>query len=217
MVSYGRRESRVKKETGQDASVSEILAEYLMPPIESGSVDFPEFEPQLVYYRDKNLSLVDELLPCDQSVINVQRTLGPAVVEDRSRQDSNLAGMVARFWIRLCLIFNWHWTSNFWQSRRTPFPRFLLCQFDTDCQISLAIVHVRCPQPPAIHRASSDAIRQGRPASYAVELVPIPFFHSPSIDSLSLAQATAATNCHLPRCSITHRHPPRQPPWLPPL
>lgn len=29
--------------------VSEILAAYLMPPIESGSVDLAEFEPQLVY------------------------------------------------------------------------------------------------------------------------------------------------------------------------
>lgn len=28
---------------------SEILAAYLMPPVESGSVDFAEFEPQLVY------------------------------------------------------------------------------------------------------------------------------------------------------------------------
>lgn len=101
----------------------------------------------------------------------------------------------------------------------TPFPRFLLCQFDTDCQISLAIVRVHCPQSPAIHRASSDAIRQGRLAGYAVELVPIPFLHSPSVDSLSLslAQATSATNYRLPRCSITHRRPPRQPPRLPPL
>ena len=31
------------------ALVSEILAAYLMPPIESGSVDLAEFEPQLVY------------------------------------------------------------------------------------------------------------------------------------------------------------------------
>lgn len=31
------------------ALVSEILAAYLMPPIESGSVDFSEFEPQLLY------------------------------------------------------------------------------------------------------------------------------------------------------------------------
>ncbi|KAK9664484.1 hypothetical protein RND81_14G045500 [Saponaria officinalis] len=31
------------------AFVSELLAAYLMPPIESGSVDFAEFEPQLVY------------------------------------------------------------------------------------------------------------------------------------------------------------------------
>uniref|UniRef100_A0A2P2L4T4 Uncharacterized protein n=1 Tax=Rhizophora mucronata TaxID=61149 RepID=A0A2P2L4T4_RHIMU len=31
------------------ALVSELLAAYLMPPIESGSVDFAEFEPQLVY------------------------------------------------------------------------------------------------------------------------------------------------------------------------
>lgn len=31
------------------ALVSEIWAAYLMPPIESGSVDFAEFEPQLVY------------------------------------------------------------------------------------------------------------------------------------------------------------------------
>jgi magnesium-protoporphyrin IX monomethyl ester (oxidative) cyclase len=29
--------------------VSEIIAAYLMPPIESGSVDFAEFEPKLVY------------------------------------------------------------------------------------------------------------------------------------------------------------------------
>ncbi|KAF2616515.1 hypothetical protein F2Q68_00041656 [Brassica cretica] len=29
--------------------VSEILAAYLMPPVESGSVDFAEFEPNLVY------------------------------------------------------------------------------------------------------------------------------------------------------------------------
>lgn len=32
------------------ALVSEILAAYLMPPIESGSVDFAEFEPQVVYW-----------------------------------------------------------------------------------------------------------------------------------------------------------------------
>lgn len=31
------------------ALVSELLATYLMPPIESGSVDLAEFEPQLVY------------------------------------------------------------------------------------------------------------------------------------------------------------------------
>lgn len=31
------------------ALVSELLAAYLMPPIESGSVDFAEFEPRLVY------------------------------------------------------------------------------------------------------------------------------------------------------------------------
>lgn len=31
------------------ALVSEILAAYLMTPIESGSVDFADFEPQLVY------------------------------------------------------------------------------------------------------------------------------------------------------------------------
>ena len=31
------------------ALVSELLTTYLMPPIESGSVDFAEFEPQLVY------------------------------------------------------------------------------------------------------------------------------------------------------------------------
>lgn len=31
------------------ALASEILAAYLMPPIDSGSVDFAEFEPQLVY------------------------------------------------------------------------------------------------------------------------------------------------------------------------
>lgn len=31
------------------ALVSEILATYLMPPIESGSVDFADFEPRLVY------------------------------------------------------------------------------------------------------------------------------------------------------------------------
>lgn len=31
------------------ALVSELLAAYLMPPVESGSVDFAEFEPQLVY------------------------------------------------------------------------------------------------------------------------------------------------------------------------
>ncbi|KAJ6304356.1 hypothetical protein OIU77_018093 [Salix suchowensis] len=31
------------------ALASELLAAYLMPPIESGSVDFAEFEPQLVY------------------------------------------------------------------------------------------------------------------------------------------------------------------------
>lgn len=31
------------------ALASEILAAYLMKPIESGSVDFAEFEPQLVY------------------------------------------------------------------------------------------------------------------------------------------------------------------------
>ena len=29
--------------------VSEIIAAYLMPSIESGSVDFAEFEPKLVY------------------------------------------------------------------------------------------------------------------------------------------------------------------------
>ena len=31
------------------ALASELLATYLMPPIESGSVDFAEFEPQIVY------------------------------------------------------------------------------------------------------------------------------------------------------------------------
>jgi magnesium-protoporphyrin IX monomethyl ester (oxidative) cyclase len=31
------------------ALVSELIAAYLMPPIESGSVDFAEFERQLVY------------------------------------------------------------------------------------------------------------------------------------------------------------------------
>ena len=31
------------------ALVSELIAAYLMPPIESGSVDLAEFEPQLVY------------------------------------------------------------------------------------------------------------------------------------------------------------------------
>lgn len=31
------------------ALVSELFATYLMPPIESGSVDFAEFEPKLVY------------------------------------------------------------------------------------------------------------------------------------------------------------------------
>lgn len=31
------------------ALASELLATYLMPPIESGSVDFAEFEPQVVY------------------------------------------------------------------------------------------------------------------------------------------------------------------------
>ncbi|KAI9160133.1 hypothetical protein LWI28_005395 [Acer negundo] len=31
------------------ALASEILAAYLMPPVESGSVDFAEFEPQIVY------------------------------------------------------------------------------------------------------------------------------------------------------------------------
>ena len=31
------------------ALVSEVIAAFLMPPIESGSVDFAEFEPQLVY------------------------------------------------------------------------------------------------------------------------------------------------------------------------
>lgn len=31
------------------ALVSELLATYLMKPIESGSVDIAEFEPQLVY------------------------------------------------------------------------------------------------------------------------------------------------------------------------
>jgi magnesium-protoporphyrin IX monomethyl ester (oxidative) cyclase len=30
------------------ALVSELLAAYLMPPIEPGSVDFAEFEPKLV-------------------------------------------------------------------------------------------------------------------------------------------------------------------------
>jgi magnesium-protoporphyrin IX monomethyl ester (oxidative) cyclase len=29
--------------------VSELIAAYLMPPIESGSVDLAEFEPQLIY------------------------------------------------------------------------------------------------------------------------------------------------------------------------
>ena len=29
--------------------VSELIAAYFMPPIESGSVDVAEFEPQLVY------------------------------------------------------------------------------------------------------------------------------------------------------------------------
>jgi magnesium-protoporphyrin IX monomethyl ester (oxidative) cyclase len=31
------------------ALVSELIAAYLMPPIESGSVDLAEFEPQLIY------------------------------------------------------------------------------------------------------------------------------------------------------------------------
>ena len=31
------------------AVASELLATYLMPPVESGSVDFAVFEPQLVY------------------------------------------------------------------------------------------------------------------------------------------------------------------------
>lgn len=31
------------------ALVSEIIAAYLMPPVESGSVDFADFEPRLVY------------------------------------------------------------------------------------------------------------------------------------------------------------------------
>lgn len=31
------------------ALVSEIVAAYLMPPVESGSVDFADFEPRLVY------------------------------------------------------------------------------------------------------------------------------------------------------------------------
>lgn len=31
------------------ALVSELLAAYLMPPVESGSVDFADFEPQIVY------------------------------------------------------------------------------------------------------------------------------------------------------------------------
>jgi magnesium-protoporphyrin IX monomethyl ester (oxidative) cyclase len=31
------------------ALVSELIAAYLMPPMESGSVDFAEFERQLVY------------------------------------------------------------------------------------------------------------------------------------------------------------------------
>lgn len=31
------------------ALASELLAAYLMPPIESGSVDIAEFDPQLVY------------------------------------------------------------------------------------------------------------------------------------------------------------------------
>lgn len=31
------------------ALASELLAAYLMPPIESGSVDYAEFEPKLVY------------------------------------------------------------------------------------------------------------------------------------------------------------------------
>lgn len=31
------------------ALASELLAAYLMPPIESGSVDLAEFEPRLVY------------------------------------------------------------------------------------------------------------------------------------------------------------------------
>ena len=31
------------------ALVSELVAAYLMPPVESGSVDFADFEPQIVY------------------------------------------------------------------------------------------------------------------------------------------------------------------------
>lgn len=31
------------------ALASELLAAYLMPPVESGSVDFADFEPQIVY------------------------------------------------------------------------------------------------------------------------------------------------------------------------
>lgn len=32
------------------ALASELLATYLMPPVDSGSVDFAEFEPELVYW-----------------------------------------------------------------------------------------------------------------------------------------------------------------------
>ncbi|CAK9311882.1 unnamed protein product [Citrullus colocynthis] len=78
-------------------------------------------------------------------------------------------------------------------------------KFDTDNQISQEAVRVCRPPPlraPAVHRASSDAVRRSRLTSYTEELVPIHFALSLRQLSLSLAQATSATGQCLPRCSI---------------
>lgn len=59
------------------ALASEILAAYLMPPIESGSVDFAEFEPQLTYWFFFLYKFLLNLLRLSSQVMyfKVQRTV----------------------------------------------------------------------------------------------------------------------------------------------
>lgn len=54
LIAIGKEEGsslvkNLKKVPLVAALANEILAAYLMPPIESGSVDFADFEPTLVY------------------------------------------------------------------------------------------------------------------------------------------------------------------------